>query len=163
MAGKGKGKAGSGIRPSKAGGSPADGRSSGAQAAGSLAAGGSKPSTGRKASTGSPGRGVSQGIPTAVSNRMARRIAIATGIPSVLGMGVFIASYLLVSRSILDIPPGVTLVASGGCFLLGLLGLSYGVLSASWEDAPGSLLGLEQIGVNVGRLRSSFKRPPSAG
>jgi hypothetical protein len=93
---------------------------------------------------------------------MARRIAIATGIPSVLGMGVFIASYLLVSRSILDIPPGITLVASGGCFLLGLLGLSYGVLSSSWEDAPGSLLGLEQIGLNVGRLRSSFKRPPAS-
>jgi len=159
MAGKGKGKAGSGIRPSKAGGSPAAGRSSGAQAAGNQAAGGSRPSTGRKASAGSPGRSVSQGIPTAVSNRMARRIAIATGIPSVLGMGVFIASYLLVSRSILDIPPGITLVASGGCFLLGLLGLSYGVLSSSWEDAPGSLLGLEQIGLNVGRLRSSFKRP----
>ena len=159
MAGKGKGKAGSGIRPSKAGGSPAAGRSSGAQAAGNQAAGGSRPSTGRKASAGSPGRSVSQGIPTAVSNRMARRIAIATGIPSVLGMGVFIASYLLVSRSILDIPPGITLVASGSCFLLGLLGLSYGVLSSSWEDAPGSLLGLEQIGLNVGRLRSSFKRP----
>ena len=159
MAGKGKGKAGSGIRPSKAGGSPAAGRSPGAQAAASQAAGGSRPSTGRKASAVSPGRSVSQGIPTAVSNRMARRIAIATGIPSVLGMGVFIASYLLVSRSILDIPPGITLVASGGCFLLGLLGLSYGVLSSSWEDAPGSLLGLEQIGLNVGRLRSSFKRP----
>ena len=171
MAGKGKGKAGSGIRPSKAGGSPAAGRSSGAQAAGSQAAGGKpsasgskvsdgrKPSAGGKAAARSPGRGASQGIPEAVSNRMARRIAIATGIPSVLGMGVFIASYLLVSRSILDIPTGVTLVASGGCFLLGLLGLSYGVLSASWEDAPGSLLGLEQIGLNVGRLRSSFKRP----
>ncbi|MCP9816408.1 PAM68 family protein [Synechococcus sp. GreenBA-s] len=162
MAGKGKGKAGSGIRPSKTGGSPAAGRSPGAQAAGSQVAGGSKPSTGRKSSAGSPGRSVSQGIPTAVSNRMARRIAIATGIPSVLGMGVFIASYLLVSRSILDIPPGITLVASGGCFLLGLLGLSYGVLSSSWEDAPGSLLGLEQIGLNVGRLRSSFKRPPAS-
>ncbi|MCP9791519.1 PAM68 family protein [Vulcanococcus limneticus Candia 3F8] len=162
MAGKGKGKAGSGIRPSKAGGSPAAGRSSGAQAAGNQGAGGSKPSTGRMPSAGSPGRGVSQGIPTAVSNRMARRITIATGIPSVLGMGVFIASYLLVSRSILDIPPGITLVASGGCFLLGLLGLSYGVLSSSWEDAPGSLLGLEQIGLNVGRLRSSFKRPPAS-
>ena len=28
---------------------------------------------------------------------------------------------------------------------------------------PGSLLGLEQIGVNVSRLRSTFKRPPAAG
>jgi hypothetical protein len=61
----------------------------------------------------------------------------------------------------LDIPPGVTLVTSGGFFLLGLLGLSYGVLSASWEPSAGSRLGFEQIGVNVQRLRSSLKRPPA--
>lgn len=88
---------------------------------------------------------------------MARRIAVATGIPTVLGMGVFIGSYVLVSRQILDIPPGATLVASGACFLLGVLGLSYGVLSASWEEQPGSLLGNEQIGVNIGRLRASIR------
>jgi len=96
-------------------------------------------------------------IPDAVANRMARRIAIGTGIPTVLGMGVFIASYLLVSRSILDIPPALTLLGSGACFLLGVLGLSYGVLSASWEEAPGSLLGLEQIGKNIERLRQSIR------
>ncbi len=104
-----------------------------------------------------------QGVPAAVANRMARRIALATGIPTVLGMSSFIVSYLVVSKGILDIPPAVTLVTSGGFFLLGLVGLSYGVLSASWEEAPGSLLGFEQIGVNINRLRSSFKRPPAAG
>jgi hypothetical protein len=98
-----------------------------------------------------------QVIPEAVANRMVRRIAIATGTPTVLGMSVFVASYLLVSRGVLDIPPGLTLVGSGAFFLLGLLGLSYGVLSASWEDAPGSLLGLEQIGVNIGRVRASVR------
>jgi len=98
-----------------------------------------------------------QSIPPAVANRMARRIAVATGGPTVLGMGTFVASYLLVSRSILDIPPAVTLVTSGGFFLLGVLGLSYGVLSASWEEAPGSLLGLEQIGLNLGRVRASIQ------
>ncbi|MEY3757225.1 MAG: hypothetical protein RLZZ263_379 [Cyanobacteriota bacterium] len=98
-----------------------------------------------------------QVIPEAVANRMARRIALATGVPTVMGMGVFIGSYLLVSRQIADIPTGVTLASSGACFLLGVLGLSYGVLSASWEEAPGSLLGAEQIGVNISRLRSSIK------
>jgi hypothetical protein len=95
-------------------------------------------------------------IPEAVANRMARRIAIATGIPTVLGMGVFVGSYVLVSRQIYDIPPGATLAASGGCFLLGLLGLSYGVLSASWEPQPGSLLGSEQLGLNIGRIKQSL-------
>ena len=98
-----------------------------------------------------------QVIPEAVANRMVRRIAIATGTPTFLGMGVFVASYLLVSRGVLDIPHGLTLVGSGAFFLLGLVGLSYGVLSASWEDAPGSLLGLEQIGVNISRVRASVR------
>lgn len=98
-----------------------------------------------------------QAIPDAVANRMARRIALATGVPTLLGMGVFIASYLLVSRQLLDIPPSLTLLASGGCFLLGLVGLSYGVLSASWEDAPGSLFGMEQIPLNLSRIKTSLR------
>jgi hypothetical protein len=105
----------------------------------------------------------SQVIPREVANRMARRIGVATGVPSVLGMGVFIGSYLLVSRGILDVPPVVTLAGSGGLFLLGVLGLSYGVLSASWELAPGSLLGAEQIGLNLGRVRASLKAMRQGG
>jgi CHASE2 domain-containing sensor protein len=105
----------------------------------------------------------SQVIPAVVANRMALRIAIATGVPSLLGMAVFVASYLLVSRGILAIPTVVTLAASGGCFLLGLLGLSYGVLSASWEEAPGSRLGTEQIGLNLGRVSAALKAMRQGG
>jgi len=103
------------------------------------------------------GQRLQQVIPDAVANRMARRIAIATGLPTVAGMGVFIGSYLLVSRHILDISPSATLLASGGCFLLGLVGLSYGVLSASWEETPGSFFGSEQIPVNLTRLKASLR------
>ncbi len=99
----------------------------------------------------------SQPIPKSVANRMARRVAIATGIPSIMGMGVFVGSYFLVSRQIMDVPPGVTLLASGGFFLLGLGGLSYGVLSASWEQNPGTLLGLEHIKPNLQRMRESIR------
>jgi hypothetical protein len=115
---------------------------------------GQSPRSSKKAAAARAGR--EQVIPEAVANRMARRIAIATGIPTVLGMGVFVGSYVLVSRQIYDIPPGATLAASGGCFLLGLLGLSYGVLSASWEPQPGSLLGSEQLGLNIGRIKQSL-------
>ena len=99
----------------------------------------------------------SQPIPKAVANRMARRVAIATGIPSIMGMGVFVGSYFLVSRQIMDVPPGITLLGSGGFFLLGLGGLSYGVLSASWEQNSGSLLGFEHIKPNIQRMRESIR------
>ncbi len=118
-----------------------------------------KPAASRQSKRGA----TNQVIPDVVANRMARRIAIASGIPSLLGMAVFVASYLLVTRHIVDVPPGVTLIASGALFLLGVLGLSYGVLSASWETQPGSLLGVEQIGLNIGRLRQSLRAMRSGG
>lgn len=97
------------------------------------------------------------GIPKEVANRMARRIAITTGLPTLLGMGVFIGSYYLITSGIADIAPVITLVASGACFLLGLIGLSYGILSASWDQKAGSILGLENIRPNIKRIKEAFK------
>ena len=97
------------------------------------------------------------GIPKYVANRMARRIAITTGIPTLSGMGVFIGSYFLISKGIAEISPTVTLVSSAMCFLFGLLGLSYGILSASWDFNPGSFLGFENIKPNINRMKDAFK------
>ena len=98
-----------------------------------------------------------EGIPSYVANRMARRIAFTTGIPTLSGMGVFIGSYFLISRGIAEISPTVTLVCSAICFLIGLLGLSYGILSASWDFKPGSFFGIENIKPNINRMKDAFK------
>ena len=95
-------------------------------------------------------------IPKEVANRMARRNAITTGIPTFSGMSVFIVSYLIVSKGIADVAPALTLLISAACFLTGLVGLSYGILSASWEDSAGSLLGLENIRSNIGKVKDAF-------
>ena len=113
-------------------------------------------SSGKQLSGRPPAYARSQGIPRNIANRMARRVALTTGLPSLMGMLVFISSYIFVSQEIAEIPPVVTLLLSGGFFLLGLVGLSYGVLSASWEPQPGSLLGLENIKVNLRRMRGSI-------
>ena len=97
------------------------------------------------------------GIPSYVANRMARRIAFTTGIPTLSGMGVFIGSYFLISKGIADISPTLTLVSSAICFLVGLLGLSYGILSASWDPSTGSFLGFENIKPNFNRIKDAFK------
>ena len=88
---------------------------------------------------------------------MARRIAVTSGIPTLSGMSVFIVSYLLVVKGIVDVPPGITLLSSALCFLIGLIGLSYGIVSASWEKTPGTILGLENINPNIQRVRDAFR------
>ena len=102
-------------------------------------------------------RSNTSGIPKYVANRMARRIAFTTGIPTISGMGVFIGSYFLISKGIAEISPTVTLVSSALCFFVGLLGLSYGILSASWDFNPGSFLGFENIKPNINRMKDAFK------
>ncbi len=98
-----------------------------------------------------------EAIPRYVADRMARRVAVFTGLPTVAGMGVFVGSYLLITKGITDIAPGLTLAGSGFFFLLGLVGLSFGVLSSSWDPEPGSLFGLENLKPNLQRMRESIK------
>ena len=99
----------------------------------------------------------SSGIPKYVADRMAKRIFFTAGIPTLLGMSVFVISYIIVTRKIAEIPPSSTIAISALFFLLGLGGLSYGILSASWDRAPGSFLGLENISLNIQRAKAAFK------
>ena len=99
----------------------------------------------------------SSGIPKYVADRMAKRIFFTAGIPTLLGMSVFVISYIIVTRKIAEIPRSSTIAISALFFLLGLGGLSYGILSASWDIAPGSFLGLENIPLNIQRAKAAFK------
>ena len=87
----------------------------------------------------------SSGIPKYVADRMARRIFFTAGIPTILGMSVFVVSYIIVTRNIAEIPPSSTIAISALFFLLGLAGLSFGILSASWDKEPGSFFGIETV------------------
>ena len=99
----------------------------------------------------------SNGIPKYVADRMAKRIFFTAGIPTLLGMSVFIISYIIVTKKIAEIPPSSTIAISALFFILGLGGLSYGILSASWDITPGSFLGLENIPLNIQRAKAAFK------
>ena len=99
----------------------------------------------------------SAGIPKYVADRMARRIFFTAGIPTILGMSVFVVSYIIVTRNIAEIPPSSTIAISALFFLLGLAGLSFGILSASWDKEPGSFFGIENIPMNIQRAKAAFK------
>ena len=99
----------------------------------------------------------SSGIPKYVADRMARRIFFTAGIPTIMGMSVFVLSYIIVTKNIAEIPPSSTIAISALFFLLGLAGLSFGILSASWDKEPGSLFGIENIPMNIQRAKAAFK------
>jgi hypothetical protein len=99
-----------------------------------------------------------EGIPEVVSRRMVRRIALFCGIPTALGMSTFLISYLVVSNDWLKLPTYAVLLVSLGWFGLGVIGVSYGVLSASWdEDVSGSRLGFSEFRTNWGRMTEAWR------
>ncbi|KKI99101.1 PAM68 family protein [Prochlorothrix hollandica] len=97
-------------------------------------------------------------IPEVVSKRMLRRIAVFSGLPTALGIITFILSYFVVTQDFLELPNSVVVVGSLGFFGLGTLGISYGVLSASWEEeTEGSLIGLTEFQLNLKRFIDSWR------
>lgn len=96
-------------------------------------------------------------IPKEVSDRMLRRMAVLSSSPVFLGVGIFFLAYYLKSREIVEFPPVAVLLVTMGCFGLGVLGLTYGVLSASWDAEPGSLIGLSEFKLNFGRVMDARK------
>lgn len=100
----------------------------------------------------------SQSIPEVVSKRMISRIALFCGVPTFLGVATFFVSYLIVTKGWFELPNTAVLLVSMGCFGLGVLGLSYGVLSASWdEEISGSSLGWQEFTTNFGRMRAAWR------
>ncbi len=92
-------------------------------------------------------------IPQVVSQRMIRRVAGFSGIPTALGISTLIASYLLLIYAKINLPHFAVLLVNMGLFGLGVVGITYGVLSASWdEQRVGSLLGWSEFTTNLGRM-----------
>lgn len=97
-------------------------------------------------------------IPEVVSKRMVKRMAFFSGIPTALGMSSFFIFYLVVSRGWFKVPPYAVFAVSLGLFGLGVLGLSYGIFSTSWdEDRIGSWWGWQEFKINLGRALAAWR------
>ena len=102
-------------------------------------------------------------IPDVVSKRMGQRMAIFCGIPSILGMSSLLVFYWIKANDIVELPPYLAFAVSFGFLGLGVLGLSYGLFSASWdEDRAGSALGGDEFKLNFGRTRDAWKASKKA-
>jgi hypothetical protein len=97
-------------------------------------------------------------IPEVVSQRMIRRVAAFCGIPTFLGIASLVVSYLLVTLAHIQLPPIAVLLVNMGLFGLGVVGITYGVLSASWdEERPGNMIGLAEFSTNWGRMAEVWR------
>lgn len=97
-------------------------------------------------------------IPEVVNRRMVSRAAKFCGVPTSLALLTFVVSYVAIANDFFKPPTVAVLLVSLGFFGLGVLGLSYGPLSASWdEDRLGDWLGWDEFKLNFGRLQDSWK------
>jgi Photosynthesis affected mutant 68 len=105
-------------------------------------------------------KGSSGQIPEIVSNRMIRRALFFCGTPMLLGMSVFLLGYFAIINHWFPVSNTVVLLSSMACLGLSVLGLSYGILSACWEEdssIKGSLLGWAEFKTNFGRMAAAYR------
>jgi len=98
-------------------------------------------------------------IPPEVNKRMVRRAAWFCGIPTSLGFGTFIVSYAIAVNHWVELPNSAVVLVSMGFMGLGVLGLSYGALSASWdENRDGNWWGWQEFKQNFGYVTADWKQ-----
>jgi hypothetical protein len=73
-------------------------------------------------------------VPELVADRMIRRIAFFFGLPVFGGLSIFVGAFFVSKKYDVFIPPGVIAYATQAPFVLGLIGISYAILSSSWDE-----------------------------
>ncbi|KXZ53908.1 hypothetical protein GPECTOR_6g826 [Gonium pectorale] len=97
--------------------------------------------------------------PQVVVDRMFRRILIFTGIPVFTGMALFPLFYWLRVVQDIEYPLWIVYIAQVLTFGGGLVGITYGALSASWDPSrEGSALGFTEVQANLSILLNRDKR-----
>ena len=101
-------------------------------------------------------------IPEVVIRRMISRMVLLSGTPLLLALLTFVLSYFIIINELFTLPNQVVLLVSIGFFALSVIGLSYGIFSASWdENKKGSLLGWQEVKTNFQRIREARKEAKS--
>ncbi|KAL1496145.1 hypothetical protein AB1Y20_014765 [Prymnesium parvum] len=93
-------------------------------------------------------------MPQVVSDRMLRRVVPFAGLP-IAGAALIFGGFFYANTQLgLDLPPQLVAYATQLCVLLSFAGITWGVMSTSWdEEVEGSLLGIEQVGKNFNLMR----------
>lgn len=95
-------------------------------------------------------------MPEVVSQRMLRRVVPFAALPVFGGVLTFGAFYYANVQLELDVPPTIVAYATQALLLLSFAGITYGVMSTSWdEEVDGTLLGTENLKRNFDLMRGT--------
>jgi len=99
-------------------------------------------------------------IPERVAMRMGKRMLPFVGIPLFGGMGAFVAFWYFATYKNIQFQPAAVAFTTIALLAVGLLGITYSVMSASWDDTaePGSALGFNEASKNLNSLKEGLKR-----
>jgi hypothetical protein len=104
----------------------------------------------------------SSALPLVVAERMQRRMVVFAGVPFLLGLSAFGVFFFLKYRYDVVVIPPVVGYATLGLFGVSLFGLTYGIMSASWDAGRvGSLLGWDEAQRNLLNTIDAFWRARS--
>ena len=97
-------------------------------------------------------------VPEQITDRMLRRMVVFAGVPVVLGILLLPGFYYLKKVQDLDVPVWAVYIVQSFAFGGGLAGITYGILSASWDlRREGSVLGWDEFRANLPLLMDRFK------
>jgi len=98
-------------------------------------------------------------IPEKVAQRMGKRMLPFVGIPLFGVMGAFVVFWYLATYKNYEFQPALVAFSTIGILGVGLLGITYSVMSASWDvEEEGSALGLDEFKKNLNSIRDGLKR-----
>eukprot|EP00596_Hydrurales_sp_CCMP1899_P007738 CAMPEP_0119042258 /NCGR_PEP_ID=MMETSP1177-20130426/14492_1 /TAXON_ID=2985 /ORGANISM="Ochromonas sp, Strain CCMP1899" /LENGTH=192 /DNA_ID=CAMNT_0007008911 /DNA_START=329 /DNA_END=907 /DNA_ORIENTATION=+ len=97
-------------------------------------------------------------VPELVADRMIGRIIAFFGVPVFGGLAIFVGAFFYSKKFDLVVPPSIIAYATQVPFVLGLVGISYAIISTSWDEEPGSILGFKEFGINKDRIFEGLQR-----
>lgn len=98
-------------------------------------------------------------IPERVAQRMGSRMLPFVGIPLFGLMGTFVTFWYLATYKNYEFQPALVAFSTIGILAVGLIGITYSVMSASWDDdVEGSALGFDEFKKNFGSIQGGLKR-----
>ena len=102
-------------------------------------------------------------MPAVVSDRMLKRIIPFAGLP-VAGSFVLFGGFWFANTQLgYDLPPSVVAYSTQALLLLSFAGITYGVMSTSWdEEEEGSALGFTEFVRNVKMARGDSEQRRAA-